>query len=83
MKKKLKITYMPGAFDNFEGTQEELDALIKEFERSVESGDLEKISEPVDLDKMKQEDPELANMLQEMFEKLEQGNNEDRNRKLN
>lgn len=74
---------MPGAFDNFEGTQEELDALIKEFERSVESGDLEKISEPVDLDKMKQEDPELANMLQEMFEKLEQGNNEDRNRKLN
>lgn len=29
--KPLKITFAPGCFDNFEGTQEELDALVKEI----------------------------------------------------
>ena len=28
----LKIEFAPGCFDNFEGTQEELDALIKEIQ---------------------------------------------------
>ena len=29
--KKLKITFAPGAFDNFEGTQEELDEVVKKL----------------------------------------------------
>ncbi len=31
-KKELKIEFAPGCFDNFEGTQEELDALIADIQ---------------------------------------------------
>lgn len=31
-KKKIKITYAPGAFTEFDGTQEELDEFVKELE---------------------------------------------------
>lgn len=31
-KKEIKINFAPGAFDNFEGTQEELDELINEIQ---------------------------------------------------
>ena len=31
--KKIKIEFAPGAFDTFDGTQEELDALVTELER--------------------------------------------------
>lgn len=37
---KLKIVFEPGAFDDFEGTQEELDELIAEITRMAESGEL-------------------------------------------
>jgi molybdenum cofactor biosynthesis enzyme MoaA len=37
--KKLKLTFAPGCFDHFEGTQEELDQLIKDIEAAFESGD--------------------------------------------
>jgi hypothetical protein len=40
-KKKMQITFAPGAFDTFDGTQEELDALVAELERMAESGELE------------------------------------------
>ena len=39
--KKMKIEFAPGAFDTFDGTQEELDALVAELERMAESGELE------------------------------------------
>lgn len=39
--KKMKVTFMPGCFDNFDGTQEELDALIKEIQEGFESGDFQ------------------------------------------
>jgi len=35
----LKLIFAPGCFDNFDGTQEELDALIKEIEDAFESGE--------------------------------------------
>ena len=38
--KKLKVTFAPGCFDNFEGTQEELNAFIKEIEEMIETGEL-------------------------------------------
>jgi len=31
-KKEIKISFAPGAFDNFEGTQEELDELVNEIQ---------------------------------------------------
>ncbi len=36
--KKLEITFAPGAFDWFDGTQEELDALIEEVKKVFEDG---------------------------------------------
>lgn len=38
--KKLKITFDPGCFDNFDGTQEELDAFVAELTAMAESGEL-------------------------------------------
>ena len=42
--KKIKIEFAPGAFDSFDGTQEELDALVAELERMAASGELEENS---------------------------------------
>lgn len=39
MTNKLKITFEPGCFDNFNGTQEELDAMIADVVRMFETGD--------------------------------------------
>lgn len=38
--KKLKVEFAPGCFDNFEGTQEELDEMIAEIMRMAETGEL-------------------------------------------
>lgn len=38
--KNIKLTFAPGAFDNFEGTQEELDELIATLQQMAESGEL-------------------------------------------
>lgn len=40
-KKPLKVEFAPGCFDQFDGTQEELDELIAEITRMVESGEAE------------------------------------------
>ncbi len=79
MNKKLKITFAPGAFDSFEGSQEELDQLVDHIEKMAESGDLHENSEPVDMDRLEQEDPELYDILTNVFEKLD---NEDKKRRL-
>lgn len=39
--KDLKITFAPGCFDSFEGTQEELDELINEITKMVENGEIQ------------------------------------------
>lgn len=36
-----KIIFQPGCFDDFEGTQEELDALVKEIETKLLSEDFQ------------------------------------------
>ena len=46
--KKIKIEFASGAFDSFDGTQEELDALVTELERMAESGELEENSVALD-----------------------------------
>ena len=47
-KNQIKIEFAPGAFDQFEGTQEELDAFIAELQRMAESGELEEQSVSLD-----------------------------------
>ena len=49
-KKKMHIEFAPGAFDQFDGTQEELDAFIAEIQRMADSGELEEQSLSLDDD---------------------------------
>ncbi len=52
MSKKIeKVEFAPGCFDDFEGTQEELDALVKEIENKfigIDDSDLEVESVPIE-----------------------------------
>ena len=47
-KKELKIEFAPGCFDNFDGTQEELQEMIAMIRQMVNDGTLEENSTPVD-----------------------------------
>jgi hypothetical protein len=49
-KKHIKIEFAPGAFDQFDGTQQELDEFIAELHRMAESGELEEHSQSLDDD---------------------------------
>jgi hypothetical protein len=40
MTKKITVEFAPGCFDNFDGTQEELDAMIKEIKDKAADGTL-------------------------------------------
>jgi hypothetical protein len=57
---KLKIEFAPGAFDEFDGTQEELDELIANLTKMIHSGELFEQSRTVDLESLIEEDPEIA-----------------------
>ena len=62
--KKMQVVFAPGCFDSFEGTQEELDTMMAEIARMVESGEFLEKSQPVDVDAMDAEElEELARML--------------------
>jgi hypothetical protein len=50
MNKKIKVVFKPGAFDNFEGSQEELDALVTEIIEGFESGEFLKDTQLEDLE---------------------------------
>ena len=54
-KKQIKIEFAPGAFDQFDGTQQELDEFIAELHRMAESGELEEHSQSLDDDEAWQE----------------------------
>ena len=56
----MKIVFAPGCFDSFEGTQEELDELLKEIEEAFVSG--EAFENAISLDEM--EDEDLADLLE-------------------
>lgn len=66
-KKPLKIEFAPGCFDHFEGTQEELDKMIKEITTMFETmtpEELEAEGRLVDIDElMDSEDWELIERL--------------------
>lgn len=50
--KKITVVIAPGAFDSFEGTQDELDGLIAEINRLAETGELFEQSRSLDIDSM-------------------------------
>lgn len=59
-KEKITVTFAPGSFDSFDGTQEELDEMIAEITRMAESGELFEQSRAVDFDELMELDPEYA-----------------------
>lgn len=62
--KPMKITFAPGCFDDFEGTQEELDELVAQLTAMAESGELEKQAIPIeDLEDIDEEVLDILPML--------------------
>lgn len=59
MKKKIKIEFAPGAFDHFNGSQEELDELVAEITRMAESGEMMEKALPLDPDNLSEEEMEI------------------------
>ena len=57
-KKPLQVKFAPGCFDDFEGSQEELDELMKMILEMAESGELIENSTPLDIDEL--DDKDLA-----------------------
>jgi hypothetical protein len=76
---KVRIEFAPGAFDQFEGTQEELDEMIAEIQRIFESGEFKEMSQPIDIDELMETDPVMAEKIIQSL--VEEEINED-NRKL-
>ena len=67
----LKLVFAPGCFDNFEGTQEELDALVKEIEQGFEDGSFFDKSTPVDLTDVDDMDDEELEALSKLFDAMD------------
>ncbi len=63
MTKKLKIQFAPGCFDDFDGTQEELDGLIGEIQRLADSGELFEKCEAVNFQDPDETDMEIIEHL--------------------
>jgi hypothetical protein len=53
---KPQVVFSPGCFDHFEGTQEELDELMAEIHRLVDSGELFEKATMVHADDLDEED---------------------------
>ena len=73
MTKEMKIQFAPGCFDNFEGTQEELDTLMAEILSMFEGKtpeELEAMSKPLD-------DEAWDELPDEVKEQLIRSHNED------
>lgn len=65
-KKPMKIEFAPGCFDNFEGTQEELDDLMAKIQEMFDSGEAEMKAIPIEdmLEELTEEEMiELADQL--------------------
>jgi hypothetical protein len=61
--KKITVNFAPGAFDSFEGTQEELDNLMAEIVQMAKSGELLEQGEIIDFDQLIEDDNEIAEHL--------------------
>jgi hypothetical protein len=65
-KKHLKVEFAPGAFDNFEGTQEELEELVSEIQNmfaNMSSDELAEKSRTVSLDDLDELDEETRQQI--------------------
>lgn len=69
-KKKMEIVFAPGCFDNFDGTQEELDELMAKIQDMFDSGEAQVMAIPLDemFDDLTEE--ELQALLKEVSEEV-------------
>lgn len=67
-KKPIEVVFAPGCFDNFDGTQEELNELIQQIQKMADSGELFENARPLDLDDLLDEtDPsEIEEIVNQM-----------------
>lgn len=79
-KKKPELVFAPGCFDNFDGTQEELDELLAEIQRLVDTGEIFEKSKPLDPDTL---DDEELEMLAKVLDSLEDSEDPPPGRLLN
>jgi hypothetical protein len=64
--KKLKVVFAPGCFDDLDGDQAELDELIAEINRLVESGEIFEKAQPVDFDDGTWDEEEIERVVNSM-----------------
>jgi hypothetical protein len=55
-RKAIKVEFAPGCFDSFEGSQEELNDLMAEIHRMVETGELFEKGVAVDFDELSEDE---------------------------
>ena len=67
---KLQVVFAPGCFDNFEGSQEELDSLMAEIHRMVDSGEIHEKARPIDFENPSEEDMEVMEHLMQVEQDL-------------
>lgn len=61
--KPIEVVFAPGCFDNFDGTQEELDEMIASIHQMVESGEIFEKARPIDFDNPTEDDIEAIEHL--------------------
>jgi hypothetical protein len=79
--KELKVVFAPGAFDTFEGTQEELDEMIAEVQAMFENktaDEIKAMSRPLDIEELA-EDEDVSDEQFEQIVKSLLGNKDTRN----
>jgi hypothetical protein len=67
-KKLMKIEFAPGCFDQFDGTQEELDEMVAEIQRMFDSGEFEENSRLLTEDDLEDLDPEAIKQIMSVIE---------------
>jgi hypothetical protein len=75
-KKPLKIEFAPGCFDNFEGTQEELDEFVKEISTmftELTPEELEARSRPISIDELLEDESISDDQFEEILQALVNG----------
>ena len=76
--KKLKVIFAPGAFDDFDGTQEELDELMAEITTLVESGEINEKSRLLTDEDFEEMDNETLEILAKQLGMVEDDGPSDR-----
>jgi hypothetical protein len=83
-RKELKVEFAPGCFDTFDGTQEELDAMMAELQKMIQDGTLFEKARTVDLDELvESDDPDDQALATKLLQAIDRDiNGPDNNRNL-